>query len=103
RERNPACRAAGTVRAVLRSLSETDVELLAPPPAEAIALARRALVALAHGHAELPPKPAVHPRGDAFANAMPAFVTDGDLLGLKWVCVFPSNAAIGTPAINGLV
>jgi ornithine cyclodeaminase/alanine dehydrogenase-like protein (mu-crystallin family) len=93
----------GTVPAVLRYLSEADVEQLAPRPAEAVALARRALVALARGQAELPPKPAVHPRGGAFANAMPAFVADGDLLGLKWVCVFPANAAVGEPAINGLV
>jgi ornithine cyclodeaminase/alanine dehydrogenase-like protein (mu-crystallin family) len=45
----------------------------------------------------------VHPRPDAFANAMPAFVEDGDLLGLKWVCVYPANAGRGLPAIGGLV
>jgi ornithine cyclodeaminase/alanine dehydrogenase-like protein (mu-crystallin family) len=85
-------------------LSEADVAALLPSPAEAVGLARRALVALADGRAELPPKPSVHPRSDAFANAMPAYVVDGDLLGLKWVAVHPANPAEhGLPMINGLV
>jgi ornithine cyclodeaminase/alanine dehydrogenase-like protein (mu-crystallin family) len=85
-------------------LSEADVDGLLPAPRDAVSLARRALVALADGRAELPPKPAVHPRPDAFANAMPAYVEDGDLLGLKWVAVHPANRVErGLPTINGLV
>jgi ornithine cyclodeaminase/alanine dehydrogenase-like protein (mu-crystallin family) len=85
-------------------LCEADVAALLPAPADGVALARRALVALADGRAELPPKPSVHPRPDAFANAMPAYVEDGDLLGLKWVAVHPANPAVrGLPTINGLV
>jgi ornithine cyclodeaminase/alanine dehydrogenase-like protein (mu-crystallin family) len=85
-------------------LSGADVSQLLPSPGDAITLARRALIALADGRAELPPKPAVHPRPDAFANAMPAYVADGDLLGLKWVAVHPGNAAgHGLATINGLV
>ncbi len=94
----------GTGFPPLLHLSEADVAALLPSPADAIALARRALAALADGRAELPPKPAVHPRPDAFANAMPAYVEDGDLLGLKWVAVHPANAAAtDLPTINGLV
>ena len=74
-----------------------------PPPREAIALVRDAMAALADGSAELPPKPAVHPRSDGFANAMPAYLRDGDLLGLKWVASYPGNAARGLPTVNGLV
>jgi ornithine cyclodeaminase/alanine dehydrogenase-like protein (mu-crystallin family) len=85
-------------------LCEADVAALLPSPCDAVALARRALVALADGRAELPPKPAVHPRPDAFANAMPAYVEDGDLLGLKWVAIHPGNPSQhGLPTINGLV
>src|SRR5207245_11131038 len=85
-------------------LCDAAVAALLPPPADGVALARRALVALADGRAELPPKPSVHPRPDAFANAMPAYVEDGDLLGLKWVAVHPTNPAErGLPTINGLV
>ena len=87
----------------LLHISEEAVATLLPPPAEAVALARRALEALADGTAELPPKPAVHPRADGFANAMPAYLHDGDLLGLKWIAAYPGNASLGLPTHNGLV
>jgi ornithine cyclodeaminase/alanine dehydrogenase-like protein (mu-crystallin family) len=87
----------------LLHLSDAEVAAHLPPPAEGIALARRALEALADGRAELPPKPSVHPREGAFANAMPAYVADGDLLGLKWIAAYAGNAGTGLPAISGLV
>jgi ornithine cyclodeaminase/alanine dehydrogenase-like protein (mu-crystallin family) len=87
----------------LLHLSEDEVADALPPPLEAVALARRALVALADGSAELPPKPAVHAREGVLANAMPAYLRDGDLLGLKWIAAYPSNAAIGLPTHLGLV
>jgi ornithine cyclodeaminase/alanine dehydrogenase-like protein (mu-crystallin family) len=34
---------------------------------------------------------------------MPAWLRDGDLVGLKWIAAFPDNRAHGLPAINGLV
>jgi ornithine cyclodeaminase/alanine dehydrogenase len=34
---------------------------------------------------------------------MPAYLRDGDLLGLKWVASYPGNAARGLPTVNGLV
>jgi ornithine cyclodeaminase/alanine dehydrogenase-like protein (mu-crystallin family) len=88
---------------VIRYLSEQDATALAPAPLEAVALAERALAALADGSVELPPKPSVHPRPGEFANAMPAYVADGDLLGLKWVAVYASNADRGVPTITGLI
>jgi ornithine cyclodeaminase/alanine dehydrogenase-like protein (mu-crystallin family) len=84
-------------------LTEDEVQAHLPPPEVAVPLASRALAALADGAAELPPKPAVHPRSDAFANAMPAYVADGDLLGLKWIAHYPANADLGRPVLNGLV
>src|SRR5207248_7922639 len=88
------CRVSRPVAATpLLHISEEAVATLLPPPAEAVALARRALEALADGTAELPPKPAVHPRADGFANAMPAYLHDGDLLGLKWIAAYPGNAS----------
>ncbi|HWH64604.1 MAG TPA: hypothetical protein VNS99_00825 [Gaiellales bacterium] len=89
--------------ATLLHLSEREVQDHLPPPREAIALVRDAMAALADGSAELPPKPAVHPRSDGFANAMPAYLRDGDLLGLKWVASYPGNVARGLPTVNGLV
>jgi ornithine cyclodeaminase/alanine dehydrogenase-like protein (mu-crystallin family) len=84
-------------------LSEADTEQCRPSPLEAIDLARAALTALADGRAQLPPKLAVHPRPGCFANAMPAYVTDGDLLGLKWVAIYHTNPGRGLPLINGVV
>jgi ornithine cyclodeaminase/alanine dehydrogenase-like protein (mu-crystallin family) len=87
----------------LLHLSEAEVAAHLPGPDEAIDTARRALEALADGRAELPPKPSVHPREGAFANAMPAYLADGDLLGLKWIAAYSGNVSAGLPTINGLV
>jgi len=80
-----------------------------PGIAERLALAELALRGLA-GAAELPPKIGVHPRpAGAFAHAMPAFMpgdaVDGsaDLLGMKWVLGFATNAGRDLPAIHGLL
>lgn len=95
--------------APLRYLSRGDVDRLMPPIGARLALAERALVALA-GEAQLPPKLGVHPRPPgSFAHAMPAFLANGsaegpnDLLGLKWVTGFPNNRAAGLPQISGTV
>ncbi len=91
---------------MIRYLSEAQVEAARPTVLEGIELARRALVALAEGRAELPPKPSVHPRPGCFSNAMPAYVDDGDhgdRLGLKWVSVYAPNPARGLPLITGIV
>lgn len=93
----------------LRYLSAADVLAALPPVEERLALARRAMLALVRD-AELPPKIAVHPRPEAsFAHAMPALLrsatADGseDLLGMKWVAGYPTNASLGLPAIHGTV
>lgn len=68
-----------------------------------IDLAGRALVALGRGAAEMPPKIGVHPRPGALLHAMPAWLRDDDLVGLKWVSAFPGNRERGMPAISGLI
>lgn len=91
---------------MIRYLSEGEVERARPTVREGIDLAKLALVALAEGHAQLPPKPSVYPRPGVFANVMPAYLEDvghGDQLGLKWVAVYNSNAERGLPIINGVV
>ncbi|TPG19565.1 ornithine cyclodeaminase family protein [Pedococcus bigeumensis] len=87
----------------MRYLSDADVARLLPPPLEAIQLAHAALVALAEGNAEVPPKPAVHPGGASFANAMPAAYPARKLLGCKWISIFPDNRDRGLPAVTGLM
>jgi ornithine cyclodeaminase/alanine dehydrogenase-like protein (mu-crystallin family) len=91
---------------VIRYLSEAQVEQARPSVREGIELARLALVALAEGRAQLPPKPSVYPRPGAFSNVMPAYIEDvghGDQLGLKWVSVYNENAGRDLPIINGIV
>jgi ornithine cyclodeaminase/alanine dehydrogenase-like protein (mu-crystallin family) len=84
-------------------LTEAEVQACRPTVLEGISLARRALIALAADEAQLPPKPSVYPRPGCFANAMPAYVSDGDLLGLKFVSVYVTNPPRNLPLINGIV
>jgi len=93
----------------LRYLTRDDVVAAMPPLEERLRLADVVMRGLAQG-AELPAKIGLHPRPDAsFAHAMPAFMRgaadDGsaDQLGMKWVLGFGGNAALGLPAIHGLI
>lgn len=87
----------------LHYLSAADVERCLPPLEERLELARRALVALGRGEAEMPPKIGVHPRDGSLIHAMPAWLRKEDLVGLKWIAAFPGNRAHHLPAINGIV
>jgi len=93
----------------LRYLAAADVVAAMPPIEERLALAERAMTALATpGEAELPPKIGVHPRPEgSFAHAMPAHLRGGteadDGLGMKWIAGFGDNAARGLPNLHGLV
>jgi ornithine cyclodeaminase/alanine dehydrogenase-like protein (mu-crystallin family) len=87
----------------LRYLSTAQVEECLPDVLGRVALARRALVALARADAEMPPKIGVHPREGALLHAMPAWLRSDDIVGLKWVSAFPANAGRRMAAISGLV
>jgi alanine dehydrogenase len=89
--------------APLRYLSSADVEACLPSLDDQVALAGRALWALGAGGAEMPSKIGVHPRTGALLHAMPAWLRDDDLVGLKWVSAYGGNSARGIPAINGLI
>jgi len=89
----------------LRYLSAADVMAAMPDLDARLDLAERTMTALV-ADAELPPKIGIHPRPDDSAvHAMPAFLrgADGtgrdDRIGMKWVAIFPSNNAIGLPAM----
>jgi ornithine cyclodeaminase/alanine dehydrogenase-like protein (mu-crystallin family) len=55
------------------------------------------------GQVEMPPKPGVHPRQNAFIHAMPAYIPAIKSIGVKWVSGYPENRAKGLPYINGLI
>ncbi|NIM05904.1 MAG: ornithine cyclodeaminase family protein [Armatimonadetes bacterium] len=52
---------------------------------------------------EMPPKPGVHPRPNAFIHAMPGYVQEVEAAGLKWVSGYPANPQKGLPYITGLL
>jgi ornithine cyclodeaminase/alanine dehydrogenase len=55
------------------------------------------------GRVEMPPKPGIHPREDAFIHAMPAYIPAMGAAGIKWVSGYPGNKARGLPYITGLL
>ncbi len=87
----------------LTFLSRSKVRELLPPLAEQIDLAESTYRALADGRVELPPKPGIHPRENAFIHAMPAYLVDEDVAALKWVSGYPANPARGLPYISGVI
>jgi ornithine cyclodeaminase/alanine dehydrogenase-like protein (mu-crystallin family) len=89
---------AGTVR----YLSRADVEAVGLSGTDVIEILDRAFRAKRDGRVEMPPKIGVHPRDDAFIHAMPAYLSDVDAVGLKWVAGYPDNQELGLPYIHGL-
>jgi ornithine cyclodeaminase len=89
----------------VRILSKDDVER-ALPARECIEVMATALGDLARGRVTQPLRSIVRPAGIAGAMAlMPAgwASDDGPVLGLKIVCVFPGNRALGEDAHQGAV
>ena len=84
-------------------LSRADVERVAPDMPAIIALLETAFRENAEGRVEMPPKPSLHPGGDAFLNAMPAYIGGMAAAGIKWVGGSPGNAGRGLPYLTGLI
>jgi ornithine cyclodeaminase/alanine dehydrogenase len=84
-------------------LSRADVERLDILMGEVIKVVEEAFREKADGRAEVPPKPGIHPREDAFIHAMPAFLPRMGVAGVKWVSGFPENPRSGLPYVSGLL
>jgi ornithine cyclodeaminase/alanine dehydrogenase len=84
-------------------LPRRDVAALLPAPIEQIDLAEQTYLAMGAGEVEMPPKPGIHPRKDAFIHAMPAYLAGQDVAAMKWVSGYPDNHAQGLPYISGLM
>src|SRR5713101_1715609 len=83
-------------------LNHTEVEQLLPMP-ECISVMEEALAALARREFHQPLRTIIKPDGVRGVMAlMPAFRAGSQpLFGLKAICVFPDNAAIGKDAHQG--
>ncbi|MEZ5126177.1 MAG: ornithine cyclodeaminase family protein [Thermoleophilia bacterium] len=84
-------------------LSRADVESLGMTMAEVLDAVDQGFAAKGRGETEMPPKPGVHTRPDCFIHAMPAYVREPEVAGLKWVSGYPPNVAKGLPYISGLL
>lgn len=84
-------------------LSRADVEAVAPDMKTIIRLLEAAFAEKGLGQVEMPPKPGIHTRPDAFIHAMPAYIPSLRSAGVKWVSGYPGNAHHGLPYISGLI
>jgi ornithine cyclodeaminase/alanine dehydrogenase-like protein (mu-crystallin family) len=84
-------------------LSAADVASVGLDPRTMIGLVETAFREKGHGRVEMPPKPGIHTRPDAFIHAMPAYIPAMRAAGVKWVSGYPENRAAGLPYISGLI
>jgi len=84
-------------------LSREDVEKVNIPMSQIIEVLDRAFKEKCTGKVEMPPKPGIHTRPDAFIHAMPAYIPSLESAGIKWVSGYPDNQRKGLPYISGLL
>ena len=84
-------------------LSQAEVIEVGLTMAEIIESMEIMFRAKGEGRTEMPPKPGIHPGGENFAHAMPAYIPDLKSAGIKWVSGFPDNPSKGLPYISGLL
>ena len=84
-------------------LSKAQVEQAGLTMPEIIELVEKAFSEKGLGRVEMPPKPGIHPGGDNFIHAMPAYIPAMESAGIKWVSGFPDNHRLGLPYITGLL
>ena len=84
-------------------LSRKDVETINLPMQEIIDALEAMFKEKGSGRTEMPPKPGIHTRTDAFIHAMPAYIPNLESAGMKWVSGYPDNQKRGLPYITGLL
>ena len=83
-------------------LSEADVLKLQLPWPDIFRAVETALVEHGNKTVENPPKPGVHKFSNSFIHAMPAYLKEADIMGIKWVAGYPSNREKGLQVTTGL-
>ena len=84
-------------------LSRKDVETVGLPMAEIIDALDSMFKEKGEGRVEMPPKPGIHTRKNAFIHAMPAYIPSLRSAGMKWISGYPENQEKGLPYITGLL
>src|SRR3972149_6508484 len=84
-------------------LSRSDVEAVQLPMVDIIQALEAMFEEKGNGKVEMPPKPGIHTRPNAFIHAMPAYIPSLESAGLKWVAGYPDNQQKKLPYITGLL
>jgi ornithine cyclodeaminase/alanine dehydrogenase len=84
-------------------LSRKDVEAVGLLMLEIIDALEGMFKEKGEGRVEMPPKPGIHTRKDAFIHAMPAYIPSHQSAGMKWVSGYPDNPQKNLPYISGLL
>jgi ornithine cyclodeaminase/alanine dehydrogenase-like protein (mu-crystallin family) len=84
-------------------LSKKNVESLHISMKDVIDALERMFSEKGAGRVEMPPKPGIHTRPDAFIHAMPAYIPSINSAGIKWVGGYPANFKKNLPYITGLL
>jgi ornithine cyclodeaminase/alanine dehydrogenase len=84
-------------------LSRADVEATGLDLPTIVGLLEAAFREKGEGRVEMPPKPGIHTRPDAFLHAMAASIPGMRAAGLKWVGGYPENPGRGLPYVSGLL
>ena len=84
-------------------LSREDVEKVGLSMSEIIDALEMMFKEKGLGRVEMPPKPGIHTRKDAFIHAMPAYIPASQAAGLKWISGYPENPKKNLPYITGLL
>jgi len=87
----------------IRYLSRKDVETIDLPMDSIIEALQLMFAEKGEGRVEMPPKPGIHTRLDAFIHAMPAYIPKFGAAGIKWISGYPENHKTGLPYISGLL
>ncbi len=84
-------------------LSRRDVEEVGMSIEEVAQAVQEAIRQKSIGKVEMPPKPGIHTKPNAFIHAMPAYIPELGAAGIKWVGGYPENYRMGLPYITGLL
>jgi len=84
-------------------LSQAEVEEIGVTMREIIDALEVGFREMGEGRVEMPPKPGVHSRPNAFIHAMPVYIPALKAIGMKWVSGYPENQKLGLPYISGLL
>ena len=84
-------------------LSRKDVETLNLPMSDIIDALNKMFLEKGEGRVEMPPKPGIHTRANAFIHAMPAYIPSMNAAGVKWISGYPENQKKKLPYISGLL